>query len=157
MPVSCGLVEIMGPEQFQAGLGIFHRVERQRRMVAGETFAVGHLGLAFLQMGRVGQEDFAERLRRRGGMDRPMKALPRQQRQIARMVDMRMRQQDEVDLGGRNRQGLPVALAQLFEALEQAAIDQDAAPVRLDEVFRAGHRADPAEESDLVRHVPAFR
>ena len=58
------------------------------------------------------------------------KAAGDQPRQIAAVIEMRVRQHDGVDVGRRDRQSLPVALAQLLEPLEQPAVDENASSVR---------------------------
>ena len=49
-------------------------------------------------------------------------------------------------LGRVDRQRRPVAHAQLLEALEQPAVDQDAAAIEIEQVLRAGDRARGTEE-----------
>jgi len=56
--------------------------------------------------------------------DRAAEAVGHEPRQVAGVVDVRVGQDDVVDRGGFDRQGLPVAQPQVLEALEQAAVDQ---------------------------------
>jgi len=53
------------------------------------------------------------------------------------VVEVRVREQDERERLRIERGGRPVALAKLFQALEQPAIDEDARAVVLQEVLRA--------------------
>ena len=57
---------------------------------------------------------------------RPRKPCADEPRQVAAVIEVRVRQHDGVDVGRANRQRLPVALAQLLESLEQAAVDEHA-------------------------------
>jgi hypothetical protein len=57
-----------------------------------------------------------------------------------------MGQHDRVDFSRVHRQRVPVAQAQLLEALEQAAIEQHLAAAGCQQVFGAGHGAGGAEE-----------
>ena len=52
-----------------------------------------------------------------------------------------------VDVGGVARQLRPVAAAQVREALEEAAFEEDPGMVALDEEFAAGDGSDAAEEA----------
>ena len=62
-------------------------------------------------------------------------------RQVTRVIDVRMRDDYRVDRSRIERWLLPVALAQLLQALEQTSVDQHPRAISLDQVFRAGHRA----------------
>ena len=65
-----------------------------------------------------------------------------------------MRQHHALDLGRGDRERLPVLQAQLFQALEESAVDQQATvPVR-QQVLRPGHRAGCAQERQL--HAPVL-
>jgi uncharacterized phosphosugar-binding protein len=69
------------------------------------------------------------------------------------MVEVGMGQYDRVDFSRVHRQRVPVAQAQLLEALEQAAIEQHLAGAGCQQVFGAGHGAGGAEEL-YVRLLP---
>ena len=68
-------------------------------------------------------------------------------RQIAAMIEMGVREDNRVDAAGGKRQRLPVAFAQFLQALEEAAVDENAHAGGVEKVFRAGYRARGAEES----------
>ena len=52
-----------------------------------------------------------------------------------------MRQYDRIDVLGLNCQALPVKFAQVFQSLEQSAVDQDAGIAMGDKVLGAGDGA----------------
>src|SRR3546814_19756641 len=58
--------------------------------------------------------------------------------QIARVIEMGMGDNDCIDAGGRDRQRFPIEFTQIFHALKQAALDQDALAVMLEQMFRTG-------------------
>ena len=66
------------------------------------------------------------------------------------MVDVRVGQQDGVDVSRPHGAGFPVAVEE-FAFLEHAAIDEDFRPVAADVVLRAGHFPGRAEK--LKFHV----
>ena len=64
------------------------------------------------------------------------------------MVDMGMREHNGVYARRIDRQWFPIAQSQLFIALKQAAIDEHALGVDLDEEFRPCHCSCAAEKPD---------
>ena len=72
------------------------------------------------------------------------------------MVDVRVGDHDRVEAARIERRLTPVAQPQLLESLEQAAVEQHAAPARGHQVHGAGDRFGGAEELDRggVRHQP---
>ena len=66
-------------------------------------------GVLFLHVAAVRQDDATERLGARRGVDRPAKPRPRQRRQVAAVVDVRVREHHGVDAVGRGRQAAPVS------------------------------------------------
>src|SRR3546814_16869264 len=56
----------------------------------------------------------------------------------ARGIEMGMGDNDCIEAGGRDRQRFPIEFTQIFHALKQAAIDQDALAVMLEQMFRTG-------------------
>jgi hypothetical protein len=81
------------------------------------------LGIFFLQMAGVGQQNTAQIDRRRGGVDRALEPILDQARYPAAMVNVRMRKHNRIDCIRRNRSVLPVALAPFLRPLKHAAID----------------------------------
>ena len=102
--------------------------------------AVRVLGVLLLQVSRVRQQDPAEVRSRPRAEDGTRETVLDEQRQIARVVEMGMRQNDGIDETRLDWQRRPVAKAKRLEALEQAAVDQQPAVVVLEQVLRAGHR-----------------
>src|SRR3546814_13618199 len=51
---------------------------------------------------------------------------------------MGMGENNCIEAGGRDRQRFPIEFTQIFHALKQAAIDQDALAVMLEQMFRTG-------------------
>jgi hypothetical protein len=73
------------------------------------------------------------------------------------VVDVRVGEDDRVDARRIERRRRPVAQAQLLEALEEAAIDEDGGAARRDEVLRSGDRPGRAAESkfqDVLATMP---
>ena len=147
-----GLVEGVGAELLHAVLRIQARIQRQCGRVLGELVAVEEGGVFFLQVSAVGQENGAQVPRAWRAMDGFGIAISRQQGQVAAVVQVRVGQHHGIDLVGRERQGLPVAQAQLLVALEQAAIHQHAVAVVAHQVFGAGDGARAAQKSDVDFH-----
>ncbi len=112
--------------------------------------AVGEVRVLLLQMPTVGQQNVAKVAGRTGAMDRPLESVANEERQTARVVEMGVGQDDRIDPFRVYRELLPVAQAQLLEALKEAAIDEDPAIGDLHEVFRAGDCPDAAEKRDVV-------
>jgi CheY-like chemotaxis protein len=133
-----GVAEADRPQQFQAAQRVLACVQRQRRVVFRQLVGVEVLGFLFEQVARIGEQDAAEVERGRRAVHRAVETLPCQQRQIAAVVDVRMRQHDGVDVHRRQRQGSPIAQSQRLVALEQPAIDQQTTLVRAQQVFRTG-------------------
>ncbi|MNT09656.1 hypothetical protein D3C72_1444460 [compost metagenome] len=63
------------------------------------------------------------------------------------MVQVRMRQHKRFDVARRNGKRRPVAQAQGFDALEQAAIQQHLPPLHLKQVPRTGDGAGSAQKT----------
>ncbi|MCU0272382.1 MAG: hypothetical protein MUE34_04035 [Acidimicrobiales bacterium] len=129
-------------------LGVVGGVERQGGPVLAVPALVGEAGLLLLQMGGVEEEHAAETDGARGGEDRTAEAVADDGRQVPGVVDVGVGQDDGVEAPRRHREGLPVALPQLLEPLEEATVDQDPGPTGVDEEPAARHRAGAAEERD---------
>jgi hypothetical protein len=114
-----GRVEGDGPEE-RKGVGCVVRcVQRECRVVLGETAFVGEACLFLLDVGGVGEEDRAEFARLAGREDRPAIATTDQSGEPAAVVDVGVRDDDGVDGGRIDREGLPVRQSVAFGALEQ--------------------------------------
>ena len=73
------------------------RVERQRGLVLREVVAVGVRRVFFLQPAGVGQDDLAQILRALRAEHAAAESLRHEPRQIAAMIEVRVRQHDRVD------------------------------------------------------------
>ena len=133
---------------FCVGLG----VERQGRLVFGEAVAVGKVGVGLLDVAAVGQKNLRQIARGRCGPHLAVKAFLGQQGQVATVVQVGVGEDHRADVVGFHRQRIAVAQSQLFETLEQAAVDEQAFAFVLDQVFGTGHRAGTAQESDIDAH-----
>src|SRR3546814_9566500 len=69
---------------------------------------------------------------------------------------MGMGENDCIDAGGRDRQRFPIEFTQIFHALKQAAIDQDALAVMLEQMFRTGDGSGGAKRGH-GEHQAAFQ
>ncbi len=97
-------------------------------------------------MGRIDQDQVREIVGAGRTKHAALESLRHQSRQIADVIQVRVRQDDGVDRRGRNREILPVAAAQLIAALEQTAIHENAVRPRVHEMLRPGHGSRRAEE-----------
>jgi hypothetical protein len=97
--------------------------------------AVRKIGIALLQISAVGQKDSAEIARGIRAKDRPAESISNQQGQIARMVNMGVCEEHQIDACRVDRQIRPVAQAQLLVSLEQSAIDENATTIEVEEIF----------------------
>ena len=105
------LVQAMGLELLEAVQGIQPGVQRQRRAVAAEFVAVQEGCVFFLDVAAVGQQNGAQVASRGGGVDVTAIALAIKQGNIATVVQMRMRQDNRINVCGGHRHGVPVAQA----------------------------------------------
>ena len=134
-------------EQRHGTEGIGLAVERQRRRVPGEAMAVRVGRVLFLDASGIRQHDAAQILRAGGAEHPPGKTLHDNARQVADVIEVRMRQHDRVERRGRDRQVPPVQLAQLLEPLEQPRIEEHPGLAGIEQILRAGDGAGSAEES----------
>ena len=72
---------------------------------------------------------------------------------------MGMRENDRINVCGRDGQGAPIAQSQLLVALEQAAIDHQSLTIVLDQIFGTGDSTGPSQKCAVDAHrrsIPAF-
>ena len=105
--------------------GIDLRVERQRRAVLRVVVPVRLARVLFLNVRRVGQHQRAEIPGARRAEHASPKALRDEPRQIAAVIEVRVRQDDRIDPRRIDRKRCPVALPQLLETLKEAAVDEN--------------------------------
>jgi hypothetical protein len=127
------------------GLG----VQRQRRCVRRAAVTVGAARVFFLQVRAVGEQHGAQITRRRVGEDGAAKAMFDEHRQPAAVIKMRVAEHDRVNAAHVDRQGLPIALAVQLQALEHAAVEQQAAAADFDQVLGTGDTVGSAETGEL--------
>ena len=106
------------PELLHTGRSIGAVIQRQRRPVFGIAVAVGVFGVFFIQVCTVREQYLAQVERRGCAVDLSCEPVCREARKISGMIDMGMGQNDGIDAGRVDREGLPVAQAQLFVTLE---------------------------------------
>ena len=70
------------------------------------------------------------------------------------MIEMRVGENHGVHVGGADRQWMPVARTQIFETLEQSAIDEYAFAADFEEMFGTGDRSSRAEEGQRHAKYP---
>ena len=99
-----------GAKQRQRLLDVIGIEQRQRGLMLREPLAVGVLGVVFLIMRGIQQQQAGQRLGGRRAVHRAVEAVVHQPRQVADMVDVRVRQHDGVNLRRIERQSLPIAL-----------------------------------------------
>ena len=113
---------------------------------------VGAFGVFFLETARVREQDLEEVCRSAGAIDRTPKSPPRQQREIATVVDVGMRKQDGTQVRRLQRGRGPVSFPERLEALKEAAVEQDFPAAGDQQMLGAGDRAGGAEKRDRVRY-----
>ena len=98
-----------------------------------------------------------------GAENAPAESVLDESRQVSAVIEVRVGQDDGVEIGRLERHVLPIALAELFQALEEAAIDQDLHVTCVEQILRSGHGAGRTEkcqrhasskESHLSARVP---
>jgi hypothetical protein len=62
------------------------------------------------------------------------------------MIEMRVREDDGVDVRRGDRQIVPVPLPKLLEPLEQPCVNEDARALVLEQILRSGNRARRTEK-----------
>src|SRR3990172_8740788 len=101
----------------QCGLRILQRVQGQRRLVLGKAMAVGEVRILLLQESAVRQKNSAQFLGRVRAEDSASKAVPYEGRQVARVVEVGMGQENRVDGLRFDREWRPVSQSELFHTL----------------------------------------
>ena len=129
-------------------------VEGLRRLMFGKTMAICEVGVTFLQMAAVGQQNIAQIASRRRCKDWSPEAVFDQKRKIPGMIDMRVGQKHGVDIRRIDWQRAPIALPQLFQTLKEAAVDEIFPVGNFQEIFRTRDRADGAEKGKPRFHRP---
>ena len=136
--------------------GVNFGIERLRGSVLGVALPVRPPGVFFLDARRVGQHQRAQLARRRRTEDAAGETLGHEPRQIAAVIEVRVREDNGIDPRRIDGKRPPVAIAQLLEPLEQAAVDQDAAIAEVEQMLGTGDGASGSEERQRWRHGSAL-
>ena len=111
--------------------------ERQGRIVAARPVPVGEARFFLLQVRRVPQQD----LEQIGGAARAIhgtaEAVPDEPRQVARVIDVRVAQDDGGKRAGIERRRAPSSQAQGLEPLEEPAVEQEPVSAVLEQMLGA--------------------
>ena len=110
---------------------------------------VGEAGILFLDAARIGQHEAAQVRGAGGAVDLPLESERAQPRQVADVIEMRVRQHHRIDGARRHGKRLPVAQPELLQSLEESAVDEHAPAAMFEQVFRARDRARRAEKGEL--------
>lgn len=144
---------IEGPDLIDDG---FHVGEIIERFEGLEASAIGPfvaaLRVSRLQVRGVGQEGFEQLAIGWRAPDFGRAPFAHEQGQASRMIEMRVRQYDQVDAPRIERQGLVVQRFKRTRSLEQSAIDQDTHFRRPQFHARPGDDAGGPMENDFKRH-----
>ena len=129
-----------GLQQRQRTLGVARRVERKRGRVLRVVVAVGVASVFFLDVRGVGEHQRAEVAGACRAEHAALESLGDQAGQVAAVVEMRVGQDDGVDVVRVDGERLPVAEAEFLESLEEPAVDEHAVTAEIEQVFRPGDR-----------------
>jgi len=144
------LVRGLDPGTLRAQLGL--RIARRRVLPPGAPLRP--LRELCLQLRRV-EEDEARELHGPGGrVDRAREAVRDQRGDEAAVIEVRVREEERIDLARREREGQPVPRDLVRAALEHAAVDEDARAIGCEEELRAGDGGRAAEERELQCATP---
>ena len=136
----------MALQQGQAVDRVLSVVQGLGRAVFAKAVAVGVERVFFLQVAAVGPQNFAQVARARAHMHPPRKTIALQLGHIATVIQVGVGQDDRVHAVRRDRQSVPVAQAQLLEALEQTAVHKQRLRAAANQVFGAGDAVSAADE-----------
>src|SRR5262249_35012474 len=119
-------------QQLQSSKRVLFGIEREGRSVFSQFMTIAIVGIFFLQTSRIRQEYFQQVGSASRTVNRAAKALLDEARQVACMIDVRVRDENRVQRSGLERRILPVAFTQFFQPLKQSAVDEHAGSVGLD-------------------------
>ena len=136
-----GLMKRARAERADGATGVLDGEEGLRRAMLREAPIVRVVRLVLLDVRGVQEQVVDEVGRGVGGVDGPREALAHEERQPAAVVQVRVGQQDRVDLVRGHGGGRPVPLPQRLRALEEAAIHEETRGPRLEQVPGPGDGA----------------
>ena len=109
--------------------------------MAARPVPVGEARLFLLQMRRVPQQDLEQIGGAARAIHRTLEAVPDKPRQVARVIDVRVAQDDGGERARIERRPRPVPQAQGLESLEEPAVEQESVPAVLEKMLGAGDGA----------------
>ena len=120
-----------------------HGVKRLDRVLVAATGALARLvaRLFFLQVRGVEHHQAGEFARGAGGDDFAAETATAQQRNASAVVEVRVREQQEIDLSRVESEVLGIFLVELAAALVKPAVDENPASGTFDEMTGAGYAA----------------
>jgi hypothetical protein len=140
------LVVVAGLQALERRQRVHAGVERLGRTVLAVALLVGPRRVFLLQMGRIHEHELEQFAGGPGGVHGRLHPQLHRPRQPAGVIDVGVGQQHVVDRAQVEGRRLPVAQAQFLQALEQAAVHEDAALARLQQVAGTGDAACGAVE-----------
>lgn len=135
-----------GHELAHGGQGLLSCVERLGGIMFGVALQVGESRFFLLKMTAVGKNDLGQSLRALRAVDRTPEPDPGESRQVAAVVDVGVGQHDGIHRFRGHRERCPVLKAQVLDALEKTAVDENAAIRCVEESLASGDRAGPSQE-----------
>ena len=136
--------------QLQHARRIAQRVEREYQLLRSLRVEARVL---LLDVRGIGEHDRAEVARRRGCPDRLVVAAADEKGQAPRVIDVRVREHDRVDLVHRYRERAVLLVAGEAAPLEHPAVEQHGAAVDAEDVARPGDLARCTKELELHRDL----
>ena len=146
-----------GLKKRQGPLGIGHRIKRLHQAVfepgslAMFQAVIQELGVVFLNVGRVAQHPVAEIHGGGSGINRAGESVFRQRRQVAAMVDVRVRKDDGIHRRAGKRQMAVLVVGVFATALVKAAIQKDPLAARLQQMHGTRDSAGRTPKCELHR------
>ena len=135
-------------DRLQSTHGVLFREQRFGVMVPTRADSIRMRRLLLLQPTGVGQDDRGQRLRPGRHVHRRPEPGADECRQVAEMIDVRMRDHDGVERPHIEGQLGTVSLSQFLVALEEPTVDQNRRRRGTEEELASGDRSDAAEEPD---------
>jgi hypothetical protein len=140
----------------QGAFDVVPGVERQSGVVLREALLVQVLGILFLQVRRVVQQNFRQVARRGRAVDGTLEPVAHQLRQETAMIDVCVGQHHPLQRRWLEGERRPIPEPQFLQSLEHAAIDEQAIVADLEQESRAGDRAGTAVETETNHARPLW-
>ena|SRR5436190_10876577 len=134
------------PHQQQGTFRIGFGIQRERGSVLRKVMTISIVRVFFLKPTGIRQKNLEQIGRAACAVDWTSEALRDQARKISGMVNVRMRNENRIKRSGIERWCLPIALAEFFQSLEHAAINEHPRTVGFNQVFRSCDGPDASPE-----------